>query len=568
MKNIIFILINTLLLGAISAQDTTPQKIVEQNPSRQNYFGESGDIDGNYAVAVGIHSENPNAWKGGVVNVYKQNTKGTWEFNRAMFPKVSDSEDRFGQGACALSGNNVIVGDWMNAKQEFGAAHIFNFWGDTLWRETAYLAPKNTLGVESFGRSVDIYGNYAVVGASNAVYIFELQIDNTWQEIKKLTKTNAGGFGQHVAIHGNYLIVSAEWEGIDGIKNSGAVYVYYNSNKVGWKYLQKIKLSAEETKIDAKFGSSISIFKNNIVIGYPKANMGEILGAGNVYVYERTKLKFELKQKLFAEDFGFNKYGFGDQVSISENYIAIGENQGREYQGSVYLFEKIEEEFKQVNRFSSGKKSYHGNDFGQNGLSLSKNNLFVGFPGDDFCNEKVKGCGSAYFYTLQKTPSKKDIPAFIPQGLTKKMIDKKMKPHNADSILFDDINGDDVYLLRSSTTGLWGMYQADKVIIPMKYEYINFYGWNDPFTFVKKDNKWCIYYGGFSDDNHAVHCDYEELKKFTHQGYIYVAGKQDGKWNWVNWHTGNATHGNKTYHQELVIYNNWNPGNYSYFKLQ
>ena len=56
-------------------------------------------------------------------------------------------------------------------------------------------------------------------------------------------------------------------------------------------------------------------------------------------------------------------------------------------------------------------------------------------------------------------------------------IAKKMKQFNADSILFDYINGDDVYLLRSVESGLWGMYQEGKVIIPMEYEYINFFGW-------------------------------------------------------------------------------------------
>lgn len=561
--SLIFIFI--LLLQVCFAQRNTPQKVREQKPSRQNYFGDSGDIDRDYAVAVGVHSENPIAWNGGVANVYKQNEKGLWELTRSMHPKTSSNKDRFGQNACALSGNNVIVGDWMNAKKEFGAAHIFKFWGDTAWEQTAYLAPKTTTGVKSFGKAVAIYGNYAIVGANNSAYIFELQENGEWKQIKKLTKTNAEGFGNNVAIYQDYLIISAEWETIDGVENAGAVYVYYNDKKLGWKYLQKIKLNSENIKEKSDFGSSIAIYKNNILIGYPNAKMGEI-SAGNAYLYEKTGAKFEIKQKLYTEDFGFNKYRFGEKVSISENFIAIGEAQGKDHEGSVYLFEKIDDEFKEVNRFVTGKSVYYGNDFGQNGLSLSNNQLFVGFPGDNFCNEEDGGCGTAYFYQLQKTLPKKAAPPFIPEGVTQKEITKKMKQFNADSILFDYINEDDVYLLRSSETGLWGMYQTGNVIIPMEYESINFFGWNDPFTFVKKDNKWCIYYGGFSDEDHATHCGYDELKKFTHKNYLYVAGKRDGKWSWVNWHNGNSTNDNKTYAQELVIYNNWNPGNYSYFE--
>jgi hypothetical protein len=295
--------------------------------------------------------------------------------------------------------------------------------------------------------------------------------------------------------------------------------------------------------------------------------MGEIT-AGKAYLYEKKDEKFELKQQLFTEDFSFNKYRFGEQVSISENFIAIGEAQGKNHEGSVYIFEKIDNEFKEVNRFTSGEKSYYGNDFGQNGLSLSNNNLYVGFPGDGFCNKEYDGCGSAYFYKLQKTLPKKAIPPFVPEGITQKEIAKKKKQFGADSILFDYINHDDVYLLKSATTGLWGMYQTGKEIIPMEYEYINFYGWNDPFTFVKKEGKWCIYYGGFSGDEHATYCGYEGLKKFTHKGYLYVAAKQNGTWSWVNWYNGNSTHSKKTYPQELTIYNNWNPGNYTYFELK
>jgi len=549
------------------AQNTPPQKIVEQNPIRQNYFGGSGDIDGDYAVVTGTHSENPIAWNGGVANLYKQNEKGVWQLTRSMYPQTSSNNDRFGQNACAISGNYIIVGDWMNVKQDFGAAHIFKFWGDTAWQQVAYLAPNTTTGVKSFGQSVDIYGNYAVVGATNTVYIFELHTDNTWKQIKKITKTNAEGFGQNVSIHGDYLIVSAEWEDIDGMVNAGAVYIYHNNKKVGWEYLQKIILNSEDIKPESDFGSSLAIYKDYILIGYPNAKMGEI-SAGNAYLYEKKGAKFELKQKLYTEDFTFNKYRFGEKVSISENYIAIGEAQGKNHEGSVYIFEKIDDEFKEVNRFITGKSSNYGNDFGQNGLSLSKNNLFVGFPGDDFCNEDRGSCGTAYFYQLQKTITKNTIPPYVPEGITQKEIAKKMKQFNADSILFDYINGDDLYLLRSVESGLWGMYQEGKVIIPMEYEYINFFGWNEQFTFVQKNSKWCIYYYGFSDGDHTTYCGYDKLKKFTHKNYLYVAGKRDGRWSWVNWHNGNTTHDKKKHHQELVIYNNWNPGNYTNFKLK
>ena len=565
MKKLITISILLLSINLI-AQENPPQIIKEAKPSWQNYFGNSGDIDGEYAAVVGTHSENPNSSRGGIVNIYKQNEQGVWDFTRSMFPEITHSDDRFGQNACALSGNNVIVGDWMNYDQKIGAAHIFNFSGDTTWQQTAYLAPIDTNGVDSFGKSVDIYDKYAVVGATGAVYIFELQKDETWKQIKKLNASSSSGFGVQVAIHEDYLLVSSQWETVEDIETAGAVYVYHNDINEGWKLVQRIHADTEDIRKSGEFGKSLTVYKNHIVIGYPKGKMGEMY-AGKVYVYERKNDQFEFKQKLYASDFGQRKYAFGKQVSISENYIAIGEATGRDYRGSVYIFERLNDEFLEVNRLKTGFTVFDGNDFGQNGLSLYKNLLFVGFPGDDFCRENEKGCGSAYFYKLEKTLPKKETPPFVPKRLTKIDIEKKMKQHNADSILFDYINGDDVYNLRNSTTGLWGMYQSGKELIPMEYEHIEFYGWNEPFTFVKKDGFWCIYYGGFNTENHDTFCGYEELKKFTHKNFLYVAGKQDGKWRWVNWYNGSVNNDSKKYYQELYIYSSWNPGNYNNFKL-
>lgn len=560
-----------LLFCSTFSQNLSPKKITEKEPHKQNYFGDSGDIDGDYAVACGIHSENPIAYNGGIANVYKINEAGKWIFTRTMYPTISNSDDRFGQNACAMSKDHVIVGAWMNVDQKCGAAHIFKFWADSSWKEVAYLAPKDTAGVRSFGGSVDIYGSYAIVGSTGSAYIFELQTNGGWKQIKKLKAPSgiiAEGFGNNVAIFKDYIVVTAEWEDINGVENAGAVYVYNKDEKEDWKYVQKIVLNKDEVKKEAEFGTSIAIYENNILIGYPKCDMGEIPNSGMVYLYENTDGKFELKQKLYTQDFGFNIYRFGEKVSLSDNFIAISQAQNRAHKGSVYLFEKEGNEYKEVNSILSPIDSYYGNDFGQNALALNNNRLLVGGPGDGFCEEKLSSCGAAYFYSLPKTLPKKTRLAYIPRGMTQAIMAKKMKQHDADSIIFDHINQDDVYILKGKKTGLWGMYQAGQELIPMQYEHINFSGWNDPFTFVKKNEKWCIYYGIFDDDEHLVHCGYDELKKFEHKDYLYVAGKKDGKWHWVNWYNGSITNSNKDYHQELVIFSNWNPGNYNHFDLK
>lgn len=518
-----------------------------------------------------MHSDNPNASHGGMASLYKKSSNGQWKYTRSMYPKSGYIEDRFGQGACAISKDFVIIGDWMNTEQSIGAAHIFKFWGTNEWEHQIKLAPNNQTGIESFGQSVDIYENTAVVGSSDAVFIFELQADKTWKETKKLTPTKKGeGFGQEVAIYGDYLLISAQWEDINGIKNAGAVYVYHKSQNK-WTFLKKLTLPEEEMESEAEFGKRLALFENQLLISCPHGKMGEISGAGKAYLYQINQNNISLKQKLFASDFGYNKYGFGEMVDISENFIVISEAQSREHHGSVYVFEKKGTEFVEVDRYISTIESYYGNDFGQAGLAISGNQVFVGAPGDGHCGEEYDACGSAFFYTLKKSNFEEVIAPnkpYVPNGITQTDIDSKMLAYQADSIVFDPINEDGIYLLRSVKTGLWGMYQFEKEIIPMDYDQIDFYKWNSPITFVRKGNKWGVFCGSFSNaPKETVKCKYEELKRFTYQGYLYVAGKKDGKWTWVNWYDGSESGSPKNYHQELQVVSFWNPGNYNSFSL-
>src|SRR5690554_3701594 len=109
---------------SIFSQANLIQVEQEENSGRQHYFGSSVAMDDKYAVVVGVHSKNPKAWSGGIGYVYELK-EGKWQLRSKLYPDVSYDQDRFGQGACAISGNTVIIGDWKNQKNPNGAAHLF-----------------------------------------------------------------------------------------------------------------------------------------------------------------------------------------------------------------------------------------------------------------------------------------------------------------------------------------------------------------------------------------------------------------------------------------------------------
>ena len=116
---------------------------------------------------------------------------------------------------------------------------------------------------------------------------------------------------------------------------------------------------------------------------------------------------------------------------------------------------------------------------------------------------------------------------------------------NADLVIFDPNNGDGALKARSKKTKKWGMYQfmdmEENELIPMQYDSINFYPFNEKYTAVYKNGKVGFYLSYWSYDKQAketVACKYEDYKRFDADGVSKLAVKKNGKWGWVNWLTG------------------------------
>jgi len=380
-------------------QQFTSQQIKEKEASTQNFFGDSGDIDGDVSVIISVHSH--------TAYVYNRNPAGKWILSKSMRPKEAQYGDRFGQEACAISGKYVIVGDWMNSTHKTGAAYIFELGEGSDWKQVATLVPTNSKE-ESFGRRVDIYGNIAVVASSNGIYTFNLGADNKWKQIQfideKPLKTSLGYKG--LALSKDYLIVGAGY--IDSSKGTGydAALVYKRTKSNRWKYLQKIVSPTEQKRSD--FASAISISNTIIAIGANSQDYKRLGATGVVFIYELGTKKFELSQEIYPEDFGPSIYNFGVNVAVSENYLAVLRAQEKNYKGSVTFYHKVDGEYERVaKKVSPINSTNNGNDFGRNGLAIDANRVFVGAPGDSYCDTDTttwaRGkCGSAFMFTIKK----------------------------------------------------------------------------------------------------------------------------------------------------------------------
>ena len=561
--NFFVTLVFTLSFTAqVAAQYAERQVVQASEPERQHYFGSSGDIDGDLAVITVTHGKNPLAWNGGLAFVY-QLRSGQWQLRNTLYPEISANQDRFGQNACALSGKRIIVGDWMNAQYQGGAAHIFELSGDTNWSHVTTLAPSNKEKYDHFGNRVAIDGNTAAVSTYSEVFIYAFE-QGKWTKKQILTgaQEESNGFGQSLALEGNQLIVGSTWEDAKGVKNAGAVYVYVRKNNQ-W-FLQQ-KLIAQEKHLEERleFGASVALSKNLLAIGVPNKDMGQAAGAGAVYLYRKINNQWAFSNLLYNEKFRYGIYGFGTQISLSGDYMAVTEAQDEAYNPSIYMYQFVDEKPKLISKIQE-TDAIESNRFTKEFMSISGNRIVAGDGADSFCDDLYGNCGRAYFYEI--TPYKlrelnnSEVNASN-WGFSDAEVKSLKRKFNGDRIVFDPVNGDLVYKMRDKETKLWGMYQGEKVLIPAEYDSLAFFGWNHPYTTVEKDGLLGIYTSNFDDFGKlSVECNYEDFHTYTYEGQFWLAGKRDSKWRWVNWFNGYEASQKFEYHQELYILENWSPG--------
>jgi hypothetical protein len=132
-----------------------------------------------------------------------------------LLPSQGSAADTFGSSV-DLSGEVAIVGGFLGE-----AAYVYRFDGSA-WAEEQMLVTPDPIPYHNFGVSVAIDGNLAVVGAfgdddngndSGAVYIFRHLAGNSmWpQSVKLLAPDGVAGdwFGWSVALSGTTLAVGA-----------------------------------------------------------------------------------------------------------------------------------------------------------------------------------------------------------------------------------------------------------------------------------------------------------------------------------------------------------------------
>jgi hypothetical protein len=451
MKKLLLLLLITFLASSSIHAQVWNQIIKEAASDRaaDDKYGWSVAIHNNYAVVGAPYEDEDDAGintKTDAGSAYiLENVAGVWTQIQKIVASDRQPSDMFGSSV-SISGDYIFVGAFTededaagaNTLSAAGSAYVFHFNG-TKWVQTQKLVAPDRDTDDSFGFSVSVSSNFAIISARNedydisnanplanagAAYIFS-NVGGNWIFLQKVVAPDRAAmdyFGYSVAMDGNYAVVGAGNSGLDltganPLTDAGAAYVYRN-NAGTWIYVQKIV--AADRAGGANFGLSVAISSDLLIVGAISENRDAtgsnlMISAGAAYIFNNVGGIWSQTQKIVAPDRAASD-NFGSAVAISGNYALIGAMDEDEDMGgantmtdagSAYMFKNIsglwvvQKKLAALDRAPSDFFSYSvamNNDFAIVGALASDNDAGGANPLNDAggayiynSNEKIKG---------------------------------------------------------------------------------------------------------------------------------------------------------------------------------
>lgn len=315
---------------------TFQQRIIASDGTAGESFGEEIALSGNTLV-VGLRGDTIGG-NGSQGSVYVFTRSGNvWTEQQKLTAADGASGDQLG-GEVSIDGDTLIAGAQNHAGTvgtDQGAAYVFTRSGVT-WTQQQKLTVTDGYGDDHFGEHVGINGDTVVIGVPDAdigppptpnigqgsAYVF-VRSSGVWsQQQKILGPATEDGFAETVAIDGE-TVALANTNYFDAGSpdfSQGAVYVFTRTAAV-WS--QQQTLTASDRYFTDRFGNSIDIEGDKIVVGASLANIGAVLDQGAAYVFSRTAGVWTEQKKLFAPD-GETSDQFGHSVAISGQDVIAG----------------------------------------------------------------------------------------------------------------------------------------------------------------------------------------------------------------------------------------------------
>jgi hypothetical protein len=204
--------------------------------------------------------------------------------------------------------------------------------------EAVYLKTPHQQSTENFGQGVAISGNTAVVAAlgGGVIHVFENRAGVWTHHAHLSTGEESYTDVARVAISGDIIVVGAPLDdsaatGVNGNDDdhsaiaAGAAYIF-ERGAGGWRKTAYLK--ASNTKAFDRFGSSVAVSGNTVIVGadnegaIPISTPPHLSSAGAAYVFSKSGGLWSEQAYLKPSDAA--SVGFGYSVAISGDTVIVG----------------------------------------------------------------------------------------------------------------------------------------------------------------------------------------------------------------------------------------------------
>ena len=213
------------------------------------------------------------------------------------------------------------------------------------------------------------------LGSEGGEVYFYCDTDRGWRLCQRLpAATPFGRFGSALALNGDHVAISAPFFGFPG-NQEGRVFVYERNLLGRWVIAQEIAPPGPSR--DSRFGDSLAMDDQRLVVGSPSDSIGA--GSGAFFVYERSggTPPWQLQQQV-VNDSPLNVPFLGNSVAIEGDCLLVSARGDIQRPGEVRVYEEQSGQWILTQVLGSSPPE-EGDEFGGS-ISLRGDELLIGAP--------------------------------------------------------------------------------------------------------------------------------------------------------------------------------------------
>lgn len=287
-------------------------------------FGTSVDVDGDVLV-VGALNDDDLGNQSGAAYVFRWN--GTiWEEEEKLLADDGVGSDKFGTHV-GIGGDAIIVGSPGDddAGSFTGSAYVFR-WDGVSWLQEQKLVPSDASSGDSLPSAISVSYPIVFLGASatdefgngsGSVYVYRYD-GQSWveeQELLPSTGDEFDNFGRSLDVNGDHAVIGAP-----GDNGSGSAYIFRNTGTT-WVEVQTVAPADVET--GDHFGMSTAIDWPFVVVGASEDDIPAGNVAGSAHLYRFFAGSWQHQYMMTASDAGLQDH-FGQTAAINAGELLIG----------------------------------------------------------------------------------------------------------------------------------------------------------------------------------------------------------------------------------------------------